>query len=1392
MAKRYIAGSLFTHDYLNDAITDTAEYSDVDVDGLVRLLGEVFRRFPGTKTPSEAQTEDDLIWPVLSALGWDSYERQVNLAPKGRDNVPDGLLFLDERSKSTANRHSEQWKKYQHGAVVVESKGWRYPLDRGSRRRRNLNAPSTQMVRYLRRVDDLTDGRLRWGFLTNGAVWRLYYQGASSVSEQFLEVDLASMLQADDDPPVSDGPEDRTGDPDHCLRIFAAMFGRGSFLQTGAGPRTFHLRALEEGRFHEERVTQSLSDIVFDKVFPILVMALASDQPQAELEDVRQAALVTLYRLLFLLYAEDRNLLPTGDERYANYALRNNVREDIRKRKDRNDTFSDRQARYWSIISALCHAIGEGDPSIGLPPYNGSLFDRDETPLLLEASVPDDTMAQVVDLLSFEQRDGRRRYINYRDLSVQHLGSIYERLMELEITCDRDENILIRPNPFARKASGSYYTPEELVALILERTLKPLIDDRLATFRDRADKLADTDFDEDRKIRDLRTLDPAEALLSLRICDPAMGSGHFLVGTVDYLADTVIEMLAEATNIVYWAEEPYTSPLSEQIDSIRGLIEKNARDNEWTVDFEQLQDRHIVRRMVLKRCVYGVDKNPMAVELAKVSLWLHTLTAGAPLSFLDHHLRCGDSLFGATVQRALKRMNDSGQELLVRDAIADAYKSAASMTAVERLTDVEIAEARHSARIFSGVVSETRPLDRFLTLLHAVDWLNLSGREDRSAVKAWLDGLFGNPVEVARYELKPPWLKADEKPDAPDEAVAAEHGTSPPTKATDKDMERFKTILDKTRTLTDEERFFNWELAFPGVWEDWEKNRTGGFDAIVSNPPWHRIKLKETEWFSLRDRGIAMATRAADRKKMINSLQRRKDPLYDDYITAKNRASDSARMARSVGDYPCFSRGDINLYSLFVERSMALVKEGGMVGLLTPSGVASDKTASTFFKALSTEGHLRSLFDFENRRPRHSLPPFFPDVDSRFKFLAFIASPTRSFPETHCGFFLQSADEVHDTSRCFPLTAEDFSRVNPNTGTAPVFQSRRDADLTMAIYRRTPVLVDRTGKEPSSVWPVAYECMFHMTNDSDKFRTRKELEQKEGAWQVGGNLWESEKEKWVPLYEGKMIQAYDHRAASIVVNPANRHRPAQPVDATIEQSADPDWAPTPEYWVNARKTSWDSGQGWTVGFKEITAATNARTLIAAALPAYGFGNKVPVWKVSGRPGPLALFLANLNSIPLDFVCRQKVHGQTLNLFIIEQLPIIPQRGYQRRFGSKTAAEVIQSAVLELTYTAHDMVPFAHDLGYVDGKGKVKPPFPWERERRLRLKAKIDAVFFFLYGIFDPKSRRRSIDNVRYIYSTFPVLERSENSTYESYRSRDLALAYCNALAAGRPDAEPET
>lgn len=651
-------GGLFPSEFLRTGVLETDAWRSVGDEQVNRFRNrilEIFEVFPTSgRGVNEALTEQELIEPILAALGWDAFLPQQKAAMKGRADVPDYLLFADANAKSRALRRADEGGRYQDGAAVLEAKSWQRPLDRGAGSRGEV--PSTQMLRYLSRVEILSERDIQWGMLTNGRNWRLYFQGARSRAEEYLDLDLPACAGVRGLEVDLFGPKE--GERPHLLKLFYLLFRRDAFLQQPDTEVTFHELALDRGRHWQALVSNKLTEVVFEQVFPELVNALYAhdrDRPAGKpdriyLDHVRQAALTILYRLLFVLYAEDRGLLPVDDDRYDDYSLRR-VRDSVATRLDAGDAFSNRRAPLYQQVKELWALIDEGDDALCLPAYNGGLFDRTCHPIVERVDLPDSTLASVLDALSRLKEGDRRLYINFRDLSVRDLGSIYERLLEFEpVMRDADDALTVRPNPFARKGSGSYYTPDELVELIVQRAVGPLVEERTAAFAARAEELGHERRPIRERVTDLTHDDPAEAILSLRICDPAMGSGHFLAAAVDFLADAALEALAEAEETVSWAKEHrYESPLGARIEAIRERLRAQASEHSWRMDEAHLDDRQIIRRMILKRCVYGVDKNPMAVELAKVSLWLHTFTAGAPLSFLDHHLVCGDSLFGEWV-----------------------------------------------------------------------------------------------------------------------------------------------------------------------------------------------------------------------------------------------------------------------------------------------------------------------------------------------------------------------------------------------------------------------------------------------------------------------------------------------------------------------------------------------------------------------------------------------------------------------------------------------------------------------------------------------------------------------------------------------------------------------
>ena len=1393
-------GQLFSQDFLLRGIQETPPWqvlADAQFDAFESTLRSIFVGLDASSTLNEAQTEQLVIERVLRELGWaDDYLPQVNLSGKRREDVPDILLFPDGAAKARAIAEAKDDRRYRHGLAILEAKRWLRPLDRGEvGDATDPGAPSSQMLRYLSRVDVVSDRGMKWGVLSNGAVWRLYWQDARSRAEEFFEIDLAALLGIAGTQQELDGFE-----PAHGLRLFFLLFHRPAFLpQTwDSANRSFHAYARNEARLYEEKVSQDLGARVFGEIFPQLAQALARGDLHAVrqkvaygqftrqqftreyLDEVREAALILLYRLLFLFYAEDRNLLPVRDARYHAYSVRR-LRERVRDDKDAGKPLSTRLDNIWRELKGAFQLIDEGDDAVGMPAYNGGLFDRARAPLLERTRVPDAVMAPIVDALSRRTEDLLHAWINYRDLSVSHLGGIYERLLEYtlvhEVQAADDyhdkpeiDRIVARPASFARKVSGSYYTHDDLVRLILRESVGLLARERVVGFDKQIAKWArktslnPADWDV------LDRLDPASRILDLKVCDPAMGSGHFLVALVDDLADRVLEAIASAEHAVaeqHWAAHlaekgrPWQSPLVARIADIRGTIRDAAREHGWAVTDAQLDDRHIVRRMILKKTIFGVDKNPMAVELAKTALWLHTFTVGAPLSFLDHHLRCGDSLHGErldTVQHGLQALG----MLFQQTELARLDRAARSLTQVADFTDVDIAEAQLSKKLAADADAEIAPLHALLDFWRAMRWL-LPGWPVDSARK--LARLGDEALRPALLELLSP---------ARNLVAVLAAGSIEGQGAS---IAAANALLVQARALAARERFFHWWTAFPTVFK---ADGGGGFDAVIGNPPWDRIKLQEVEWFAEREPAIALQARAADRKTLIAEQRKKSTPLAAQYAEATERAEANARVLGKSGDYPLLGGGDVNLYSLFVERAQALADPAGLVALLTPSGIAADKGAAEFFKSIATTQRLGALFDFENKKV------FFPDIHASFKFCTLVfGGAQRQFDKTRCAFYLHSLDELDDPARVLELGADDFALVNPNTGAAPIFRSQRDADITTHFYRVHPVLVkqgeasESLGRRPDlRVWPVKYLRMFDMTNDSALFVTQAELV-KQGFEPAALNRWRKSKVEAVPLYVGRMVHQYDHRHASVMVNEENLHNAALGATLDSVRKSDPGTFPTPQYWVHADAVPEALRNDWALGFRDIARATDVRTMIASIVPTTAAGNTLPLLVGNDAPLPAAaacLLLANLNSLALDYVARQKAQSTHLNWYIVEQLPVIAPERFETSIGGVKIADFIRDQVLHLSYTAHDLAPFARDLGHVHADGSVKPPFVWnDEDRRARLAA-LDGLFFHLYGL--------SEDDAAYMLDSFPIVREQDEAAFGRFRTKEDVIAALQRISKG--------
>ncbi len=556
-------------------------------------------------------------------------------------------------------------------------------------------------------------------------------------------------------------------------------------------------------------------------------------------------------------------------------------------------------------------------------------------------------------------------------------------------------------------------------------------------------------------------------------------------------------------------------------------------------------------------------------------------------------------------------------------------------------------------------------------------------------------------------------------------------------------------------------RALNWQAAFPQVFTAEQT----GFDCVIGNPPWERIKLQEREFFDAIIPDIAAAVDAATRRRMIADIGRTRPEVHERYVRAKDAAEKTLDYIRTSDRYPLCGKGDINTYAVFAELAKNIVAPNGRVGLLVPSGIATDSTTKDFFSGLIDNDSLIGLYDFENKAP------VFPDVHRSFKFSVLLfGGAKRKSEEADSVFFAHRMEDLEEADRHISLSKKDLQSLNPNTRTCPIFRSRRDAEITKAIYRRVPVLVDRTRKEGGNPWGIRFFTMFHQTNDAELFQTARQL--MEAGFTRDGNTWKKRKELFLPLYEAKMVQMYDHRAAGVIVDDANWMRQGQPDATSLVQHQNPEYVVEPRWWVDSKQVreSLRKELPGFLAFKDITSPTNQRTMIAAAIPWTAVTNHLPLLLTEQSVRRSTCLLANLNSFVLDYAARQKIGGVTLNFFIVEQLPVFGPDFYDKPCPwSKrhTLERWIAERVLKLTCVSNDIKPFAEAAGF-------KPlVHKWDQAERRELQAELDAAFFLLYDIV-PK-------DVEYILSTFAGLRKESEPMLTSPRMFDSILSHYHAL-----------
>jgi hypothetical protein len=759
-------------------------------------------------------------------------------------------------------------------------------------------------------------------------------------------------------------------------------------------------------------------------------------------------------------------------------------------------------------------------------------------------------------------------------------------------------------------------------------------------------------------------------------------------------------------------------------------------------------------REAASRCLYGVDVNDLAAELAKVSLWLEALEPGKPLSFLDARIRVGNSLLGTTPK-------------LLRAGIRDvAFK------------ELEGDDKQYAAKVRRRNHAESSGQGAF-GFGDRLDASNSQLATERAAVLSLTDDVDQVRVQAkqwAAYEQSPEYLarklQADTwcasfvwplhsgTPEPPTNGVFGAIGNNPfdPT---------LTETIEEAERIADDYRFFHWHLEFPEIFQVSSGRRgssgpegwVGGFSCLLGNPPWEHIELKEQEFFSVLAPDIAAAS-GAQRKKLIASLPE-SDPVASRLYIAAKRHIDGIRAYISDSErYPLSGRGRVNTYAVFAEIFRDLIGARGRAGIIVPTGIATDATTQHFFKDLVSKHSLAALYDFENAAP------IFPSVHRSYKFcLLTMTGREERENAVSFAFFLHNPEDIAVSQ--FPLTTEEITLLNPNTGTCPVFRTRRDAEITVGIYRHIPVLV-REGDPNGNPWGIKFrQGLFNMTSDSGLFYTSEQLEA--DGWMLRGNVFERDAQRMLPLYQGMMITFYDHRAADVIHSPTATKRQNQPRYLTERDHQDPYRVAIPIYWVAEMELS-DEVPSWLPGFSDVTSPTNERTMVPAAMPRVAVGNTISLI-LSTRPGTLkAALLASLSAFVVDYCVRLKVGGTHVNHFYVKQLPIIAPSIYQSEApwsADVSLEDWIADRVLELVYTSVDMATFADDLGY------EWEPFLWEPERRSLLRAELDAAFFHLYGV--------SREDTDYILDTFPIVRRKEEDRYGDFRSKRLILEIYDAM-----------
>lgn len=1233
-------------------------------------------------------TRDRWLLPLFQELGY-------GRLPRGRAITVDG--------KSFAVSHT--WHR-----SPIHLLGCKVDLDRrqkgvaGAAR----SSPHGLVQDFLNRSDDHL-----WGFVSNGYRLRVLRDHHSLTRQAYVEFDLQAIMDGEQYSEflllwlVCHQSRVEAEKPEEC------------WLETWVNTsREEGVRALDKLRDGVEAAIEALgTGFLKHKDNGALREALekgGQERGGLDKQEFYRQILRLVYRLIFIFVAEEREALldpSDADEvvaaraRYQRFYSSRRIRDLSEKR--RGGPHSD----LWRGLALVMSKLDNGEPALALPALGSLLWGPSACPWLMDAECSNEHVLDAFRQLSHIQ-EGKTRYpVNWRNVGADELGSIYEGLLELHPRLNKEAGTfeLDTAAGHERKTTGSYYTPTSLVDCLLDSALDPVLDEAAKKGED--------------------------AIMALKVCDPACGSGHFLVAAARRIA--------------------------KRLASVRsGDDEPSPRDVQRAL------------RDVVGRCVYGVDVNPMAVELCKVSLWMEAIEPGRPLSFLDSHIQCGNALLGTT------------PALMARGIPDDAFKPIEG-------DDKEVAKRlrernRQERKTRQEQLQFTRPEDK--QVFDEFIECDLGPHFDLASVRAqetcWVNLSRSRAFRDAKF-LADAWCAAFLWPKQPGEVESAAV-TQDMWRRLQRDVTASPRTTRKTvRDLAEEYQLFHWHLAFPAVFGDplreFEETDTtgwrGGFDAVLGNPPWEALKVSETEWFAEVAPEVSAAETPELRSAAIARVLAEDEGIRRRWLGERRRVKGSRTFMKQAGLFPLCSGGHTNTYAVFSELSVALISSIGLLGLVVPTGIVSDSTTAPFAEYLLTEDALAALFDFVNSEG------LFPAVKrhQRFSVLVVRGARFQPRPATSYAFFLTNPAQLRSPNSSFKMSPAEVWGVNPNTRTFPNFPSRKAAEFTLSIYRSNEILVPKREGVVGGSWQVAISRMFNMTDDDQLLLTESSLRAM-GAVRVGNTfVRRSDGAAWLPLIDPKMVTQYNHRAASVSFSGHNFRKISKHA-STATQLKDPAFLCTPVYWVDeneidARIPEWDSG--WLLVFKKVSGQTCTNLSSFVVVPKSATSASFPGVFTPLGARATACVLAFANSLVVEFVLRLKLQGLHLHYYLLEQLPVPPRERLLTPYpwtGAATAEDWIARRVLELTFTSWDMQPFARDLGWPAG------PFRFLPDRRHRLACELDAAVFFLYG--------STVDDVNFVMDSLPKIERRDVRRFGDFRTKRLVVAAFTRMVASAEGGEP--